>query len=166
MIPKALLSLQRPQLPPKLRAFPSGGMMVVKKSICTFLAFQKSAFQIWTQRTDYSSDHRHCFWRLGGQIVGFCFAQRHQTQKLDAEAIHSQRRKQLCHVRPSVSLTVPAPLPAKYPAPEPGIDLLWWFVFGSDFKWNKFLHICPVLGFLLGLPAIKSGLEITLGSAT
>ena len=83
--------------------------MVVKKSICTFLAFQKSAFQIW---------------RLGGQIVGFCFAQRHQTQKLDAEAIHSQRRKQLCHVRPSVSLTVPAPLPAKYPAPEPGIDLL------------------------------------------
>ena len=32
--------------------------------------------------------------------------------------------KLLCHMTPRVSLTVPTPLPAKYPVPEPGIDLL------------------------------------------
>ena len=51
--------------------------------------------------------------------------------------------KQLCHMTPRVSLTVPTPLPAKYPVPEPGIDFLWCFVFGSDFTWNIFFHILP-----------------------
>ena len=51
----------RPQLPPGLPVFPLAGLGVVKKSICTCLAFQKSAFQIWTQRTDYGSDHRCVF---------------------------------------------------------------------------------------------------------
>ena len=51
--------------------------------------------------------------------------------------------KLLCHMTPRVSLTVPNPLPAKYPVPEPGTDLLWCFVFGSDFTWNIFFHILP-----------------------
>ena len=41
--------LHRLQLPPMLRTFPSAGLEVVKKSLWTCMAFQRSAFQIWTQ---------------------------------------------------------------------------------------------------------------------
>ena len=89
--------LHRLQLPPMLRTFPSAGLGVVKKSLIIYIiymAFQKSAFQMWTQQIDNSSDHLRCFlfvW-IGQLPVPSCKTTS-GASKLDAAAVHSQKQK-------------------------------------------------------------------------
>ena len=86
--------LQGLQLPPKLRTFPSAGLEVVKKSLWICMAFQKSAFQMWTQQIDNSFDNLLCFpfvW-IGQLLVG-SYKTTSGASKLDIAAVHSQRPK-------------------------------------------------------------------------
>ena len=73
--------LHRPQLPPKLRTVPSE---VVKESLCLCTAFQKSAFQMWTQQTDISSDNLHCLLLSGSGNCRFNLAKRQAEPKISA----------------------------------------------------------------------------------
>ena len=86
--------LHRLQLPPMLRTLPSAGLEVVKKSLWICMAFQKSAFQMWTQQNDDSSDNLRCFlFAWIGQLPAPICKTTSGASKLDVAAVHSQRQK-------------------------------------------------------------------------